>query len=111
SCNAPPTPALRPNPYAGPPRKTQTPQAGIAFGQTTIEVRNRGSGDWNKIALFINEVAFGYEARISLKAGESGTYSLRDFCKDDGRRFDPSQYRVLKIWIGGDGYDFAAFGH
>jgi len=91
-----------------------TVHAGFAvIGDSRLEIRNRDHQDWPQLEVFVNsDPPFGFSAAIRpLKVGETATYRLNDFAKDsDGERFNPFTHKVLKVWIGGNGFDYQSYG-
>jgi len=87
-------------------------KAGISYDDNKVRIRNMDSSDWPEMNVYINgDPLFGYGIRIhELKSGESVTISLEQFTKDNGERFNPNNYRVVKLWIGGGDFDYVAYG-
>jgi hypothetical protein len=76
----------------------------IIFIQNGFEQQNAST-------VFIAMPPFSYTLAVkALKPGESTTEDLSDFTKDSGARFDPNQYRVTEVWIGGADYDYKEYG-
>ncbi len=91
--------------------KTQTPQAEFRDPDDgSLIVKNVGTEDWNGVSIYIDSnPPFGYSATLSLKAGEKARYRLVDFTKENGERFNPINFKVKLVWIGGAGYDYEKY--
>ncbi|HEV2350832.1 MAG TPA: hypothetical protein VG028_13405 [Terriglobia bacterium] len=100
-----------------PPEQVPVPQhkladADIQVGSYELEIANADTNDWPPLIIYLNgSPPWAFHATIpSLAAGQKINVSLRSFAKDDGLRFDPSNYKVTELWIGGGSYDFRKYG-
>jgi hypothetical protein len=80
--------------------------------QDVLMIKNKGDADWNGVKVCLNNPPYNsarYEYTIyHLAAGEEMTIDLSLFIKEDGERFNWRRYAVVKIWIGGGGYDWGS---
>jgi hypothetical protein len=92
-----------------------TVNASISHDDYTIRIRNADTKDWPPLNAYINPGFWGplsgYGVRLpTLEMGGKIDVPLNQFTKDNGERFNPYAYKVTKLWIGGDNYDYVEFG-
>lgn len=94
-------------------KQEKPPPADIRIVKDAMIISNPGPGAWAEINIFVNsDPPFGYGVRLNNVAPlESKAIPLREFTKPKtGERFNPSQFKVTRVWVGGSGYTYEAHG-
>jgi len=95
-------------------KSAKTMNIKVSIGMYDIAVRNISTSDVSgkTITVYINgDPPFTYNTYcIAPSVGESIDISLRDFTYK-GERFNPETQAVYRVWVGGAGYDYKAYGH
>lgn len=75
-------------------------------------VSNAGNETWKSVNVYVNsEPPFGYGCRLdNVKPLDSKIIPLTEFVENDGKRFNPNEYKVLYVCIGGGDYDYMKYG-
>ncbi len=86
--------------------------ATISATAIDLRVQNHDTFDWHDTQIYLNgQPGFTYHYTLdTLKAGESVSIPLISF-DNDGKRFQPLEYKVTKVWIGGGGFDYHSYGY
>jgi hypothetical protein len=95
-----------------PPAEHKTVTADVRFNATTIGIKNLDESAWPALNVFINgDPPFAYRRVIGpLAPGEAVTVLLGEFAKDGtGERFDPYRFKLIKVCIGGNGFDYGGY--
>lgn len=94
-------------------KTTRTMSIEVGWGFDSIRIKNTGSPDLagRTLTVYINGTPpFAYKADWPAPAvGETVRIPLTEFV-NKGSRFNPTTQAVSKAWIGGAGYDYAAYG-
>lgn len=88
--------------------KTNRPAIKIAYSDTAIEIHNVATKNWSECVIYINgDPPAAFRATIAApKIGQKAQVKLASFVDKSGQRFNPTTMAVVKIWVGGGGYDF-----
>jgi hypothetical protein len=86
-------------------------KASITTTDVDLRVQNEDAFDWHGTEIYLNgRPPFTYHYVLdTLKAGESIDIPLTSF-DNEGKRFQPIEYKVTEIWIGGGGFDYHSYG-
>jgi hypothetical protein len=100
-----------PGPHTAAPATHKLLNASISTSALELQVHNGDTFDWHDTEIYLNgRPPFTYHYKLgTLTSGESVTIPLISF-DDDGKRFQPTEYKVTVIWIGGGGFDYRSFG-
>ncbi|MGO8929944.1 MAG: hypothetical protein ACLQU3_24005 [Limisphaerales bacterium] len=84
--------------------------ASVSVGSDTLTVVNKDDFDWENVHVWLNGRPLdGYKAQVAvLRAGGRKQLSFFEFTNENGDRFSGNM-KVIEVWIGGGGYDFAKY--
>lgn len=103
-----PTPA----PAAPAPKPHVTVNAKLSCSDSFLIVENLGPETWDDAEMYLNgnpPSAYHYHLGV-LQPDHPYKIALRDFSKQDGKRFNPDEYKITVVWIGGGKYDYKSYG-
>ena len=89
-----------------------TVHAAITLVGSKVFIMNQDTNDWPTVTIYVSsDPPFGYHYTVGpVPPSREFSIPLTEFAKDSGERFNPSAYKVTKIWIGGGDYDYMEFG-
>jgi hypothetical protein len=95
---------------SSPPSKTMPLTVG--WSGLALSIANDDVPAGTAVTIYLNgRPPDGYIYQGTLPApGNTLRIPLSSFLLKDGTRFNPITHAVTRVWIGGDGYDFVAYG-
>jgi len=98
-----------------PTKSSRAMDVSVLVNAEAIRVKNAGAPDivGRNFTIYVNGTPpFAYKAAApGPPVGEAVEIPLELFVDSDGRRFDPRTQAVVKVWVGGAGYDYALLSH
>jgi len=83
----------------------------ISFSDDVLLVRNQGQFRYRSFFAWLNEEPpDGYQVEVnSLGPGDAVHIPLANFVRNNGLRFNPRAFKVMRVWAGGNGYQYKEY--